>query len=185
MIADEQEVTYRYPPDDLIPQLVNNYFTKLNIYYPVLHRPSFERALNDQRHDDDIGFGSVVMLVCALGARWSEDARAFKDGMPKHSSGWKWFDQVKVHSRSFLCPPRLYDVQKYALASLFMQYSSVPQSSWTTVGIGIRVAQDVGAHMKKAYMTPHTIESELWKRAFWSVCKMRGITGYLVFLTIT
>lgn len=35
------------------------------------------------------------------------------------------------------------------------------------VGIGIRLAQDVGAHRRKVYNTPVSVESELWKRAFW------------------
>lgn len=48
-----------------------------------------------------------------------------------------------------------------------MHSSSSPQSSWTIVGIGIRVAQDVGAHRRKVYNAPLSVESELWKRAFW------------------
>ena len=118
VVEEEREVLYRYPPDDLMPELVNNYFTFLNPFLPVLHRPSFERALNDMRHHNDIGFGSVVMLVCALGARWSEDTRVYIDGMSKHSCGWKWFDQVQIHRKSFLGPPRLYDLQIYAVRFL-------------------------------------------------------------------
>ncbi|KAG6831698.1 hypothetical protein H0H92_008341 [Tricholoma furcatifolium] len=34
------------------------------------------------------------------------------------------------------------------------------------VGIGIRIAQDVGAHRKR-FMEKQSIESELWKRCFW------------------
>ncbi len=45
------------------------------------------------------------------------------------------------------------------------------------VGIGIRLAQDVGAHRKKVYNTPHSVETELWKRAFWYILKisLRGL----------
>lgn len=35
------------------------------------------------------------------------------------------------------------------------------------VGIGIRLAQDVGAHRRKTRSGPFTVEDELWKRAFW------------------
>ena len=35
------------------------------------------------------------------------------------------------------------------------------------VGIGLRLAQDVGAHRRKVYNAPLSVESELWKRAFW------------------
>ena len=192
IVALEHVVQYHYPPDDLIPQLVDNYFRVTNSYMPLLHRPSFERALADHRHHTDIGFGSVVMLVCAIGARWSDDPRCILEGTSKHSAGWKWFDQVQIHRRSFMGPPRLYDLQIYVvcqsichkastcltcfqLSSIFLQGSSSPQSAWTMIGIGIRLAQDVGAHRRKVYNAPLSVESELWKRAFW----------YGVFVTAT
>lgn len=177
---------YHYPPDELIPELVDAYFNYVNAFFPILHRPSFDRALNDHRHHTDIGFGSVVMIVCAIGSRWNEDSRCLLKGMTKHSSGWKWFDQVQVHRKSFMSPPRLYDLQIYAvcttwvtcrewpvidalhqLSSIFLHSSSSPQASWTMIGIGIRLAQDVGAHRRKVYNAPVSVESELWKRAFW------------------
>lgn len=37
------------------------------------------------------------------------------------------------------------------------------------VGVGIRLAQDVGAHRKRKTKDPMTVEDELWKRAFWYV----------------
>jgi len=35
------------------------------------------------------------------------------------------------------------------------------------IGIGIRLATDVGAHRRKMYKSVMTVEDELWKRAFW------------------
>lgn len=35
------------------------------------------------------------------------------------------------------------------------------------VGIGIRLAQDVGAHRRKYDRNNMTMEDEMWKRAFW------------------
>jgi len=37
------------------------------------------------------------------------------------------------------------------------------------VGIGIRLAQDVGAHRRKTGRDSLTVEGELWKRAFWYI----------------
>jgi len=45
--------------------------------------------------------------------------------------------------------------------------SSSPQSCWTLVGVAIHLAQDAGAHRRKAYGYMLTPEEELWKRAFW------------------
>jgi hypothetical protein len=49
---------------------------------------------------------------------------------------------------------------------MFLQGSSAPQASWTMIGIGVRMAEDVGAHRRKMY-TSMTTDDELWKRAFW------------------
>ena len=52
---------------------------------------------------------------------------------------------------------------------MFLQGSSAPQACWTIIGVGIRMAQDVGAHRKKVYNATPTVEEELWKRAFWYI----------------
>ncbi len=55
------------------------------------------------------------------------------------------------------------------LTAGFLHGTSAPQACWTIIGVGIRMAQDVGAHRKKVYSTSPTIEEELWRRAFWCV----------------
>jgi hypothetical protein len=51
---------------------------------------------------------------------------------------------------------------------MFLQGSSTLwQSCWSIVGVGIRLAIDVGAHRKKVYSETPTLEDELWRRAFW------------------
>lgn len=45
--------------------------------------------------------------------------------------------------------------------------SSSSQANWNTVGIGLRLIQDIGAHRKKVYKPNPTVGDELWKRAFW------------------
>ena len=95
---------------------MDNYFIYMNPFLPILHRPSFERAIASGHHYADVGFGSVVMLVCAIGSRWSDDVRVRGEGMWRHSAGWKYFDQIDAHRRSFLGPPRLYDLQIYAVS---------------------------------------------------------------------
>lgn len=69
------------------------------------------------------------------------------------------------------------------LSVLFLQNSSAPQGCWTMIGIGVRMAQDVGAHRRKMYTTTITADDELWKRAFWYVgAHGLGVSGsYQVF----
>ena len=48
-----------------------------------------------------------------------------------------------------------------------------PHESWIMVGIGLRLAQDVGAHRRRSYHGPPTVEDELCKRAFWYAPPLR------------
>ena len=66
---------------------------------------------------------------------------------------------------------------------MFLHGSSTPQASWTVIGVGIRLAQDVGAHRKKVYNPARTVEEELWKRAVWSALFLRRWVFYTHILT--
>ncbi|KAF8150167.1 fungal-specific transcription factor domain-containing protein [Crassisporium funariophilum] len=172
---------YNFPEADLGNELIELYFANVNLFLPLLHRPTFERSVSDGLHFVDTNFAAIFLLVCAVGARFSDDPRARLDGVDSHHScGWKWFDQVQMVRKSLLAPPSLYDLQFYCLSVQFLQGSSAPQSCWTMVGIGIRLAQDVGAHRRKVHTHTLTVEDELWKRAFWvMVCIDRMVSAAL------
>ncbi|KAI0326454.1 hypothetical protein GY45DRAFT_1258946 [Cubamyces sp. BRFM 1775] len=172
-VHDEIPPHKDFPPPDLMEELVDLYFKHMNCYMPLLHRPSFEQGIKEGLHLHDEGFGSTVLLVCANGSRFTNDPRVLLDGYDTtQSSGWKWFQQVQMVRKSLLAPPRLYDLQIYALTASFLQGTSAPQACWTIIGIGIRMAQDVGAHRKKVYSSKPTMEEELWRRAFWCLVAM-------------
>ncbi|KAI0080942.1 hypothetical protein K474DRAFT_1768943 [Panus rudis PR-1116 ss-1] len=157
-----------FPPHDLMSDLISLYFNHINDYFPLLHRPTFEARLEDNLHLHEEGFGSVLLLVCALGARFSTDPRVFLEGTDSmHSRGWKYFHQVTLVPKSLLHNPSLYDLQLCALACLYLQGTSMPQACWLIVGIGIRMAIDVGAHRRKAYGKVSSVDAELWRRVFW------------------
>ncbi|OBZ66208.1 hypothetical protein A0H81_13860 [Grifola frondosa] len=167
-----------FPPPDLLDLLIDFYFVNMNDYVPLLHRPTFEKGIKDGLHLRDEGFGSVVLLVCANGSRFTDDPRVLLEGfLSTHSNGWKWFQQVQMVRKSLLAPPRLYDLQIHCLTATFLQGTSAPQACWTIIGVGIRMAQDVGAHRRKVYNTVPTVEEELWKRAFWSLVLMDRSTS--------
>ena len=61
-------------------------------------------------------------------------------------------------------------IHAHQLASMFLHGTSTPHISWSLIGIGLRYAQDLGAHRRKAYNSERPIvEEELLKRAFWYV----------------
>ena len=167
-------------------EFINLFFEHIHIFVPILHRPTFEKAIADGLHFRDKGFAGVALLVCATGSRHSDDPRALLEGTnDRHSAGWKWFVQVRRLRRLIFGAPRLYDLQMSAvrpilhsfcsllmnfssqLSLLFMYGCSPPQACWIMAGVTIRQAQDVGAHRKTAYASTRNVTDEMWKRAFW------------------
>ncbi|KAG6370771.1 hypothetical protein JVT61DRAFT_10973 [Boletus reticuloceps] len=166
-----EEPEYIFPDEELGMRLVDIYFVYMHPLAPLFHRPSFERKIMQGVHLRNPSFGAVYLLVCAAASRHSDDPRVFlentEDRFSERSAGWKFFEQVQMVRSTLLGPPCLEDLQTYCLSVLFLQGTSAPQACWTIVGIGIRLAQDVGAHRRKSYSEEPSVESELWKRAFW------------------
>ena len=83
---------------------------------PLLHRPTFDKSVKKDLYLTDQGFAPVFLLVCAIGARYSDDPRVLSDRFDSyHSSGWKWFEQVQTMKRSLITPATLYDLQVYCV----------------------------------------------------------------------
>ncbi|KAJ7779436.1 fungal-specific transcription factor domain-containing protein [Mycena maculata] len=156
---------YAFPPADVLSSLIQLYFTHTNIYLPLLHRPTFERAVAENLHLRDDKFAVNLLLVCAVASRFSDDPRVFDASKPL-SCGYDFFAQIEtpLEDRVFDAPT-LYDLQYCCLATQFLE-GSAPQANWPLIGMGIRLAQEVGAHRRQLNTRP-SVESELWKRAFW------------------
>ncbi|KAK0455542.1 fungal-specific transcription factor domain-containing protein [Desarmillaria tabescens] len=175
---DLQPANYSFPEPDFLNYLVQLYFLNQNVFWPLLHRPTFERSLAAGLHHTDSEFGALVLLVCAVGSRYSDDPRVRADdsdteSKTRHLNGWKWFIQVHRVHMSLLRPPNLYDLQKCALSVFYVQGCAAPHTSWTLVGTGIRMAQDLGAHRRHSRPgQPRNAEEELLKRAFWVIVSL-------------
>ncbi|KAJ3883882.1 fungal-specific transcription factor domain-containing protein [Lentinula edodes] len=153
-----------FPPQDLLDRLIDLWFVKSQPYFPLFHRPTFERSVISGLHYHDRHFGETLLAMCALSARHSDDPRTLTHASAL-SAGFKWMQQVHPAPITFSEAPSLMQVQKLILYVMFMQTTSMPYSSLGLTGLGIRLLQDVGAHRKKS--TPPTVAGELWKRAFW------------------
>ncbi|KZT07889.1 uncharacterized protein LAESUDRAFT_724354 [Laetiporus sulphureus 93-53] len=163
-----------FPDKSTMFKLIDIYFSNVNIYLPLLHRPTFEASIKEGLHLRHEAFGSTVLLVCAIAARTSDDSQV-PGSEPEKSPfprGWEWFRQVRIIRKSVLAPPQLYDMQIYCLTAFYLQGTSAGHTCRTIIGIGILAAQDLGAHRKKVYSPKPTAEEELWKRAFWVLVVM-------------
>jgi len=106
-----------FPDDDLFVSLVDFYFKEVNILFPLLHRPTFERQIAERLHTKDAMFGNVVLLVCALGSKYSDDPRVYMDSSNKRSSGHKWYTQVDTCRKTYTTKSSLYELQMIVVRS--------------------------------------------------------------------
>ncbi|KAJ7091076.1 fungal-specific transcription factor domain-containing protein [Mycena epipterygia] len=178
---------YRLPPPDLVAHLAELYFTRVHIYLPVLHRQTFERSVEVRMHHRDYDFAAIVLLVCAIGSRWSHDPRVLprtSKGKPHlEQCGWEWFNQVApgLSGKNFIRPATLYDLQYCCLVVNFLLGSVAAQpASWMLVGIGLRLAQDAGAHRRTTHVDSSAVERELWKRSFWVLFYLDGYVSRIM-----
>ncbi|KAF7305959.1 Fungal-trans domain-containing protein [Mycena chlorophos] len=172
-------IVQRFPPPDLLKALVDIYFTQINIFCFLLHRPTFESSLADGLHLRDHRFGSIVLAVCALACKNSPDPRVLLPGVSdEHSAGWEWFSQIRrPFSGPVLQSASLYELQLCCLYVLFQQSGTDIESCWLLCGIGILHAQDVGADRGVVSADMGVVEAELMKRACLWLYKFDAIVG--------
>ncbi|KAJ7141278.1 fungal-specific transcription factor domain-containing protein [Mycena epipterygia] len=170
---------FQFPPRDLLDSLVSTFFRRVNIVMCFLHRPTFERSIVSGLHLVDYKFGAVVLGVCALASRYSDDPRVILEGTNSRlSSGWEWFRQVRNLRADLHSAPTLYDLQLIFLSIVYLQGTCSPDPCWVMTAIGVRHVQEIGVHMRKG--TPSTIEEELYRRVFWMlVCSDALISSFL------
>ncbi|CAK5281616.1 unnamed protein product [Mycena citricolor] len=181
-IPKDEEVQYKYPAPDLQAHLLQLYFTHIHPVFPVLHQPTFERSVAQGLHYEDFRFGAILLAVCAVASRYSDDPRVLVPGYDSLiSAGWIFFEQVQLIRKSLFDEPSLYEVQLYCLGTLFSLGTSSPQASWLYLGLGVRFLQERGEHRRRRDNKRPIAESESWKRAFWcllfldrTVCSFLG-----------
>ncbi|KAJ7108806.1 fungal-specific transcription factor domain-containing protein [Mycena epipterygia] len=155
-----------FPEPDLLQSLVSLYFSKVNVLICLLHRPTFEKSLASGLHLVDSQFGSTVLGVCAVAAKYSADPQVFLEGTNTGlSSGWKYFRQLQPLNKPLLRSVTLYEAQTLCLCVFYLQGSSAPDGCWTLGGAGVRYAQEVGVHRRNRHEDKFV--EEQWKRVFW------------------
>ncbi|KAJ3832847.1 fungal-specific transcription factor domain-containing protein [Lentinula raphanica] len=161
---------YVFPEDDLLQNLVSLYFSHVHYLFPLLHQPTFENhVFKEKLHLTDSCFAATVLAVCSIASRHSNDPRVLAEEGQSRSAGWNYFKQIRLSRGSFVQPVSLFEVQLYALCTIFMQPSPIGEATSSLVGMGIRYAQEVGAHKRHppAKTLQERVERELWKRAYW------------------
>ncbi|KIY63689.1 hypothetical protein CYLTODRAFT_425873 [Cylindrobasidium torrendii FP15055 ss-10] len=173
---------YVFPPADLLRDLCEIYFTNINHFMPALHRPSFDKHLSSHLHLRDPKFADLVLMVCAVASVHSNDLRVRAEGHEDQvlSAGWKYFEQVDLGKNIVWEPVSLFELQTYALSINYLQSTTVPQTTWTQLGVALRLAVEIGIHRRKPDGYKQTAEDEQFKRTFWCLlCYDRIVSVFL------
>ncbi|KAG9005821.1 hypothetical protein FRB93_009217 [Tulasnella sp. JGI-2019a] len=161
----------RFPPPDLIRTLVDHCFNDTMPLMPILHRPSFERQYAEEKHRTDFDFARLLLVVCSIGAQTTNDARVCltsPEGETEwNSAGWIYFAQMHQIIKPIPASAKLVDLQIMALSAIYLEKSEACSSAWLISGIGVKYAQDAGAHRETVYSDTHAFENQMWKRTFW------------------
>ncbi|KAL1658888.1 hypothetical protein GGF50DRAFT_131425 [Schizophyllum commune] len=124
IITQKECATYTFLKDNILYALVDLYFKGINTYLPLLHQPTFIAQLIARRHLADESFAPIVLLVCAVGARFTKDPRLrFTPS----------FDQVQIVKRSMFTAPTLHDLQFYMLSPLTIEDELWKRAFWVIV----------------------------------------------------
>jgi hypothetical protein len=107
---------YDFPEPDLLRALVDLYFDNLNVLMPLLFRPSFERSLARSAHLSDDAFARLLLLVCSLGSRCSDDPRVLSEDGASTTAGWFWFKEAQA-TRTPILHITLEEIQVQAVRS--------------------------------------------------------------------
>ncbi|TRM69416.1 fungal-specific transcription factor domain-containing protein [Schizophyllum amplum] len=169
-LLDDQapHIAYRFPEPDLMRHLIEVFFADVQPVLNILHRPTFERELQSGLHHHDRDFGGMVLALCAVASRVTNEPRTWLDPGDRLSAGWDYFDQINLmRRRSLFEVSSLHEIQCYCLVILYINATNTPQGSWNVLGMALRYCEEVGVHRRSsATKTPQT---EQWKRAFWTL----------------
>jgi len=83
---------------------------------PIIHEPKFRKNVQEGLHRRDVYFGRLVMMMCALSSRDSNDPRVLIQGEKECSAGWKYYEQVQVMRQWMFEAPSLHELQIYSVS---------------------------------------------------------------------
>ncbi|TIB98997.1 hypothetical protein E3Q17_02789 [Wallemia mellicola] len=117
--------------DEVLYHLVDVYFRMVNVTLPLLNETRFKANIPSRKLEKE--FGSVLLMVCALGAIFSGD-KSFVIAEKEHLQFLAGFDYYKVARKKmkdfFITPATLEDVQALILLQVYVDQGVHTKSSW-------------------------------------------------------
>ncbi|KIW94810.1 uncharacterized protein Z519_04787 [Cladophialophora bantiana CBS 173.52] len=164
-------VSFRFGVENCLPQrsladdLVNSYFRYVHILYPFLHRPSFEAQyertwVSGEQQDDQ--WLAMLNVIFALGIHFAygqEDKSAASDRFFGYAQ--------KLVSMEQFAHANLQTLQLLLLSGLYYQSTSRPNQTWNVIGLAIRIATTIGAHVDPMPSQYNPLQIEVRRRCWY------------------
>ncbi|GJN90081.1 hypothetical protein Rhopal_003079-T1 [Rhodotorula paludigena] len=178
------------PDRELSDLLVEQYFDRLHLLVPILHKPSFLKLYQSfwLRPLQELRPMSLAMIfsVLACAAAITDDPRvkhaqgSFAFGpsfqiVPEPGSdgsgraGVGLYAQANLLAMHGVIDQSLEQVQVYGLFTLFLCISNAPARAWIVLGQAIRFATDLGLHRSLDRSILPRLQKEKRRRTFWSL----------------
>ncbi|KAF8342833.1 fungal-specific transcription factor domain-containing protein [Cantharellus anzutake] len=159
-----------FPDDDLAALLTETFFHKCQLCCSIILEEKFQENWRSRAHLEDESIAALTLVVFAVASKFARnDPRVALDPSNYRHAGDEYYEEVRSFYSRIQNPISLTQFQGLALSSYFLYLSSYNHAAWTLLGVAVRLGQDVGAHRRKPTRSPSTVETELWKRTFWSL----------------
>lgn len=153
------------------------FWTFVHPSFPILHRPSFtsryETLWNQKSSAADSGenvtFIPTLNLVFALGCQFSDLVPA--ERKPKAATAFYRRSRSLLHY-DVLGSTKVTVIQWLLLSVVYLQSTSLATNCWTSLGLAVRLAQNIGLHLEPK---DHKVECQAdreMRRRVWHTCVM-------------
>ncbi|KAF7305598.1 Fungal-trans domain-containing protein [Mycena chlorophos] len=173
--APEDTTPLFFPEKSLLDALIEIYFDQVNPIWSFLHAPTFRKSMAEGLHYTNRHFAAIVLGICAIASRYSDDPRVLLEGEDQHSAGWKWVRQLQPEKIQVANADYLYQLQGLALIGLHLGCTAQVDHCFLVVGLGIRIGQGLGLHLEDFYTRLPGLEAEMYRRTFWSFLLWEGL----------
>lgn len=153
------------PHRSLADELITSYFRHVHLLYPFLHRPSFQAQYERMwgsiyRQDEE--WLALMNVVFALGIRFVQTY-----GNETTASD-KFFGYARgLVSTEQMAKPTLQTLQLLLLQALYFQFTNRPNETWNAIGLAIRVATIIGAHVDPQLEQYNATQIEVRRRCWY------------------
>lgn len=174
---------YVLPAENRVRHFISLYFQNTNILFPYLHQPTFleqyENALREGFTKIRRTWLALLNLVMAMGSRSSTEQEVTTE--EKYKTAEIFYQRgYGLCNGHLLRLASLDSVILLLLMSHYLQSTRKPVQCWTTHGLAIRVAIQMGLHSNQALQRFPPLERELRKRA-WYGCVLLDRTLCMTF----